>query len=236
MVYEEVTLKSGSTISQVSNDYGYHLWDWKKIWDHPANTRLKAMRGQPERVITGDKLIIPLPWKITSKSLTAFNKGGGKNTFAISAKRSGTKGRNLRWVQTVFQDNQAIGTTSTFCADACPGDDDDPFYYTTSELIANSGQRTAFFDAPWRYPSPIRTTTWRAVLSLCSVENLRVSVFESIVWGIDFGKNGINTNYMPRQATPYEVSGHLRLLKIGKGQTRSFKAGGWTFRIAPKMY
>jgi len=236
MVYEEVILKPGNTISQVSNNYGYNLWDWKKIWAHQGNAHLKELRGKPEHVLAGDKIIIPLPWKITSKTLTAYNKGNGKSTFAIRAKRNGTKGKNLRWVQTVFQDNQPIGTTATFCADACPGDDDDPFYYTTSELVANSGQRNTFFDAPWRNPSPNRTTTWRAVLSLCSVEGLRVSIFESIVWGINFGKNGINTDYMPRPATPYEVAGHLRLLKIGKGQTRSFRAGGWTFRKAPNVY
>ncbi|AUC75790.1 hypothetical protein [Olleya sp. Bg11-27] len=31
------------------------------------------------------------------------------------------------------------------------------------------------------------------------------------------------------------VSGHVRLLKLGQGKTKSFKSGGWSFREAPKQ-
>jgi len=63
-----------------------------------------------------------------------------------------------------------------------------------------------------------------------------VSLFESIVWGVNFGNNGINTKYSPKAATTYEVSGPVRLLKLGQGKTKSFKSGGWSFREAPKYY
>ncbi len=236
MVFEEIEIKPGDTLSQVANDYGYNRWDWEKIWEHHGNDELKRERIKPNNIQAGDQVIIPLPWKMISKSLIPHTKSHGGKTFVIRAKRDGVKGKNLRWVQTVFQDNQPIGLTDTFCADACPGDDNDPFYYTSVELITDPNRRSSFFDAPWRNPHATKSTAWRAVLSLCSVAHFRVSIFESIVWGIDFGKNGVNTNYMPRQATSYEISGHLRLLKIGKGKTRSFKSGGWSFREAPKKY
>lgn len=233
MVFEEVKLKSGDTLSQVANDYGYNLWDWKDVWEHDVNSGLKNKRIKPENLKSGDKVIIPLPWKITSKNLTTYGHG---NRFGVRVKRGGVKGKNLRWVQTVFQDNQPIGFTDSFCADACPGDDDDPFYYTSGEISSDPNRRSSFFDSPWR-PAPVdRTTAWRAVLSICSVSESRVSIFESIVWGVDFGKNGINQKYLPRAATAHEVSGHIRLLKIGQGKTKSFKNGGWSFREASTNY
>ncbi|CAM3763489.1 LysM peptidoglycan-binding domain-containing protein [Flavobacterium branchiophilum] len=230
MVFEDVTLKHGETLSQIASDYGYNSWDWKIIWDHHINSDLKNKRQKPENLLVGDKIIIPLPWKIISKNMSVYPNNS--NRFGITVNRDGAKGNKLRWVQTVFQDNQPIGFTDSFCADACPGDDDDPFYYTTNEIKNNSNYRKSFYDAPWRGPHPLRTTAWRAVLSICSVSDLQVSVFESIVWGVDFGKNGINTKYPPRKATQQEISGHLRLLKIGKGKTKTFKDGGWTFREA----
>lgn len=236
MVYEDISFRSGETLSQVANNYGYGLGNWKVIWDHPANSKLKALRGTPNKINKGDQLIIPIPWVIHLKQLVNFQQSNGRPTFRLTAKRNGEKGEYIRWVQTVFQDNQPIGRTSTFCADACPGDDNDPFYYTSTELASQDEFRKSFYDAPWRNPHSQRSTAWRAVLSVCSVSNKRVSVFESIVWGIDFGMNGKNIAYSPRKATNLEVTGHLRLLRMGEGVSKSFKSQGWTFRAAPKNY
>jgi hypothetical protein len=233
MVFEQVNVSHNETLSKIACDYGYNSWDWIKIWDHPSNTLLNQKRRKPENLQIGDSIIIPLPWKITRKILSAYSPG---NRFAINVERNGGKGEKLRWVQTVFQDNQPIGTTDAFCADACPGDDEEPFYYTTAEIISDPERKRKFFDSPWRQPPTSRTTAWRAVLSICSVSKLRVSVFESIVWGVDFDKYGINKKYAPRLATQHEISGHLKILKNGKGSTQTFKRGGWTFREAPKNY
>ena len=234
MVFEEVIIKSGDSISKIANNYGYHLWDWQKVWEHPSNAALKRLRDKPEKIKVGDKLIIPLPWKMTSKSLTPFVQAHGEKTFSIKAKRDGVKGRNLKWVQTVFQNNQSIGATSTFYADACP--DNDSTYNTSMKLASDPNRKNSFFDAPWRYPAKDDATAWYTILSLCSVTDYRVSIFESIVWGIDFGKSGLTTNYIPRLATPYEVSGHLKRLQIGKGISKSFRNGSWMFREAPRYY
>jgi len=134
MVFEQITVAHNETLSKIASDYGYNSWDWAKIWDHPSNALLKQTRGKPENIKVGDAVIIPLPWKIKSKIFSTYLHG---NRFAINVERNGGKGEKLKWVQTVFQDNQAIGGTDAFCADACPGDDDDPFYFTTAEILSD---------------------------------------------------------------------------------------------------
>jgi hypothetical protein len=233
MVFEQITVAHNETLSKIASDYGYNSWDWAKIWDHPSNALLKQDRGKPENLKVGDAVIIPLPWKITSKILSIYSHG---NRFAINVERNGGKGKKLRWVQTVFRDNQPIGSTDAFCVDPSLGDDDDPFYFTTAEILSDPERKRKFFDSPWRPPPSSRTTAWRAVLFICSVSKLRVSVFESIVWGVDFGQNGTNKKYAPRWATQHEITGHLKILKNGEGKTKTFKSGGWTFREAPKNY
>ncbi|XZF16255.1 hypothetical protein ACTHGU_08960 [Chitinophagaceae bacterium MMS25-I14] len=235
MVYENIKLKPHETLSQVAGYYGYNSWEWRKIWDDPKNAALKLKRGQATKLITGDELYLPIPWTITSKLMA-----GTGNLFSIDVKRNGNKGKNLKWVQTVFEDNQPInpaytygGAFTNFCVDA--PDDDEPFYYTAAEMATRPGYRTAFHDRPGRHAPLSRATAWRAVLSIGITSGKRVSVYDSIVWGVDFGTNGTNRMYHPRKATEYEIKGHLNLLKSGKGISgNTFTSLGWTFREALK--
>jgi hypothetical protein len=232
MVYEDVYLKHGETLSQLALDYGLSFSGWRRIWEEPKNAHLVMQRKHPESLLVGDKIIIPIDIRIISKEMTAAPKGNGH--FQIKARRSGGKGKNIKWVQTVFGDNQPMFPPSPYSVDL-PTDDDEPFYYTEAEMLANSNLRTGFYDAPFRFPPLDRTTTWRAVLSLGIVTGKRVSIFEPIVWGVDFGKDGHNNIYKPRSAHENEIVGHIQLLKNGHGKTQSFKTGGWTFRKASKF-
>jgi len=228
MVYEEIIIKSGDTLSQIVLDYGYFASDYPKIWEHPANNAIRMERRNPTNIYAGDKIIIPLPWIIVNKGFTA-------NTRNFHAVRNGGKGKYLRWTQTVFGDNAPRRGTLSFPFTVDSDDDDDPYYYTSVELATDDTLRKNFSDAPNRTYITGRTCTWRAVLSICSVYEKRVSVFESIVWGIDFHTNGTFTQVQPRKASPTEIEGHIHLLKIGSGQTMTYKAGGWTFRKAPVL-
>ena len=60
-------------------------------------------------------------------------------------------------------------------------------------------------------------------------------MFTSLIWGVDFQRNGINPPYHPGPAIDYEIQGNLRLLNIGMGKTKTFKYMGWSFRKAPYL-
>ncbi|WP_128330946.1 hypothetical protein [Apibacter sp. HY039] len=228
MKYQKIKVNFGDTISQIAADYGYKSSDGGKIWNDIKNSSLRNRRKKITNLSSDDELYIPIPWKIIYKDLTKTSS----LWYKMEAKRNGDKGKYLRWTQTVFQDNQPIGSTNTFCVDACPPDDDEPFYYTLAELNHNSDFRLHFYDIPKR-PNPInRPTAWRAVLSISSIFEKKVSIIDSIVWGIDFHINGKLTKYNPRKATLEEINGHIKLLSAGNGLTQTFKDGGWTFQKA----
>jgi hypothetical protein len=230
MFYEDVKLKSRETVSELGVAYGYRSSDWKKIWDDRKNQALVRSRGKPERLQVGDVLQIPILWKMTTKTLVLHASGAG-----LTVVRSGQKGTRLRWAQTVYQHNQAIGTTSAFCVDGCPADDADPFYWTSAELAGNPTLRKKFTDKPSR-PAPTwvtGTTKWRAVLSIAVLTDRRATVFESIVWGFNVTPTGAYSKVGPRAATAAEVKGHLNLLRKGVGTGfGTFSVQGWTFRSA----
>lgn len=183
----------------------------------------------PEKIQPGDIFNIPIPWVLTSKSVIK-NPSGKAVTCKVS--RDGQKGTQIRWVQTVDQDNQPIGSTSPKCVDACPPDDADPFYWTTAELTANPNLRNNFSDIPRRYPpsAAMGTTKWRAILSLAVVTEQRVTILRSIYWGFDITSTGIVSSIGPRVATSSEIGDHIRLLNNGVGTEGKFSSAGWTFR------
>lgn len=231
MVLEDIIIQPGQTLASIAGDYAYSTADWQKIWLHERNAGLRTLRGSAHKIKAGDKLFIPVPWKITSKRMSL--DANDPRFFRIDVRRDGNKGQYLKWVQTVFDDNQPMQHTN-FTVDWI--DDDEPYYWTKSDLITDPGLYKHFWDRPRRNPPTTRTTTWRAVMSLCSVSGKRVSLIESIVWGVDFGKNGINTKYLPRPATEYEIKGHINLLTNGWGVSRVlFKNMGYTFRKAPRL-
>ena len=233
MFFEEIEIKSGDTIPQIAQDYGYNFWDWREVWEHHGNADVRKKRKNPENIQIGDRMIVPLPWKITSKHLTSFGGLLHGKTFTVKAKRDGVKGNNLRWVQTTLGNDLSL--QSIPYAVGFP-DDDDPSYCSENIINTSPSKAQSFFDRPYSTPHTFRTTTWNVVLSICSVCDERVSIFESIVLKVDFGKNGINTSYPIRNATANEISKHLNLLKLGQGQSMSFRNGSWTFREAPKEY
>lgn len=230
MVYEDIYIKPRETLAQLAGDYGYNFWEWRKIWEEPKNRLLVSTRKRPERLLAGDKLIIPINWKISSKPMSL--NGGVAGKWQIKVKRNGSQGKNIQWLQTVFADNQPKFPPSPYSVDL-PTDDDEPFYWTAVEETADPKLRKEFYDAPFRNPPATRTTKWRAVLSLGVVTGKRVSIFQSIVWGVDFRTDGRNVAYSPRAATGLEITGHIKLLNEGSGKTMTFKHGGWTFRKAP---
>jgi hypothetical protein len=174
---------------------------------------------------------VEIPWKTVTRTLTTHANGA-----TYEATRDGGAGTRLSWVQTVYQSNQPIGGTNTFCVDACPPDDNLPFYWTDAELVAKPERRKKFSDSPSR-PAPSAAagdTKWRAVLSLAVVTGKRITVFDSYVWGFDMTPANAVTTVGPRAATDGEVAGHLNLLKNGVGTgAGSFTVQGWTFRLPP---
>jgi hypothetical protein len=115
--------------------------------------------------------------------------------------------------------------------------DDLPFYDPDANLTAHPDWRKRFEDHPSRNPptADIGTTHWRAVLSIAVVTGKRVTVYDTTVWGWDMTPAGVVTPVGPRDATRHEVTGHLRLLRLGTGSgPLSFGAAGWTFRRAPE--
>ncbi len=151
---------------------------------------------------------------------------------SIVLDRNGELGTRLTFVQTVYQANQPVAGTTAFCVDGCPADDDEPFYWTATEIAGDPNLRKRFSDHSARgAPSAAQgTTSWRAVVSLAVVTEKRVTVYQSIVWGWNMTPADVISVVGPREATGHEIMGHINLLRHGKGKTVDFKAVGWTFR------
>jgi hypothetical protein len=232
MFLEEVEVKAGDTIASLAADYGYHLGTWIKVWNHPKNAALVALRKTPERLQVGDRVMIPIPWKVNAKTLVAVARGA-----TINVDRDGDRGKALSWVQTVYRHNQPIGPNpNPFCVDGCTPDDDLPFYWTDAEIAASPNLRTHFSDTPSRNAPSVAMgiTKWRAIVSIAAVTKKRVTVWDSLVWGFDMTPAGVVTTVGPRKATAHEVAGHLNLLKNGVGTSGvKFTDQGWRFRAAP---
>jgi hypothetical protein len=223
----DVKIHSGETLSGLVMDYGHHVGKWSEVWNAAENESLRSKRGTPNRIVTGDHVKIPIPWKITYKTLSPLPSD--PNLYKIIAKRDGEQGKRLWWVQTVFGDNQPKFGPYPYSVDL-PTDDDLPYYWTEAEVGTDATRRKYFEDVPNRGAPKDRTTNWRAVLSIGVVADKTVTVYNSIVWGVDFGKDGVNSPYRPRPATSFEVKGHVNVLRNGRGKTQTFKAGGWTFK------
>ena len=229
MYYEDVKIKAGDTIWKLTGKYSNISITWKTFWQDQKNDLIRKKRVVPEKIQPGDIFNLPIPWVFTSKSVVK-NPSGTAVTCKVS--RDGQRGTQIRWVQTVDQDNQPIGSTSQKCVDACPPDDADPFYWTTAELIANPSLRNTFSDTPRRFPptTAMGTTKWRAVLSIVVVTEQRVTILRSIYWGFDITSSGIVSSINPRVATNIEINNHIVLLKNGVGTGGKFSSAGWTFR------
>jgi hypothetical protein len=230
MYIEDVVLRAGESVAAVIVAYGYRAAAIDTVWGHPSNAALAARRGAPASAIAGDVLQVPIPWKLVSESLAVEARGVG-----YAARRDGELGQRLSWTQTVYQDNQPAPSTTPYCVDACPADDNLPFYYTAAELAAIPRRRKTFEDHPARSPPPAATrpTRWRAVLSIAVITGKRVTVYNSRVWGFNMTPAGVVTAIGPRTATAAEATGHVGLLRTGRGTAASsFGAQGWIFRSA----
>lgn len=231
MFHEDYEVVAGDTLSGIAGRYGYKPAEWKKVWDDPKNAAVVALRKKPEAIKPGDKLEIPIPWYVESTTMAKHARGA---TFI--ALRNGELGKQLTWVQTVFQGNQPIGATAPMCVDACPPDDEKPFYWTDAEIAANPSLRKEFRDKPSRNPptAAMGDTHWRAILSLAVVTNKRVTIWDHRVWGFDMTPANAITTIGPRAANSIEVMVHLILLRNGVGTgPLTFGKDGWTFREAP---
>lgn len=232
MFHEDVRVAPGETLSTLAVAYGYRADDADKLWRDCKNAHLVAHRGAGRNLQAGDLLYVPIPWHLVQSSLVAQRHG-----VQIRAERDGELGTRLTWVQTIYQGNQPIGGTDPSCVDACPPDDDLPFYWTNGEITADPQLRRRFSDAPSRPPpsAAASVTRWRAVTSLAVVTAMRVSVWESRVWGFDLDPDGTVHPVKLRHASAAEVQSHLYVLRTGKGTGPvCFGAGGWTFRRPPR--
>lgn|GEM_PF-4455197 len=230
MFYEDYRVRRGDSISGIAKAYGYKALDWKKIWEDPGNSGLIDKRGTPENIQPGDQLNIPIPWRVVTKQLTGMSDGA-----QMVVERDGELGKQLTWVQTVYQHNQPAPSTQPYCVDGCPADDDLPFYWTNSEIASDPTLRKRFIDRSRRPPPSAAqgTTKWRAVVSLAVVTEKRVTVWNSLVWGWNMETDGTVTTIGPRAATLTELDGHLNLLRKGIGTgPLTFGKAGWTFREA----
>jgi N-acetylmuramoyl-L-alanine amidase len=53
----EHVVKQGEHLSQIAKQYGF--FDYRRIWDHPQNAALKALRQNPNVLFPGDRLHVP---------------------------------------------------------------------------------------------------------------------------------------------------------------------------------
>lgn len=199
------------------------------FWADSKNDSIRKKRGTPEKIQPGDTFYLPIPWIMTSKSVVKNPSG---KAVTCKVRRNGQRGTQIRWVQTVDQSNQPIGSTSQKCVDACPPDDAAPFYWTAAELKTDPSLRRNFSDVPRRAAPSVAmgTTKWRAILSLAVVTKQRVTILRSIYWGFDITSAGVVSQIGPRNATTIEIVNHLKLLKKGVGTGGKFSSAGWTFR------
>ncbi|MEZ4776194.1 MAG: hypothetical protein R3D00_23675 [Bacteroidia bacterium] len=228
LFYEPVRVGYGETLIGLAAEYGFDPDDWREIWNDPKNAKLVEKRKLSTQIRRGDIIHIPIKWRISNKTLISSN-----GSFVLRAKRTGREGKRLDWVQTVYGHNQPLFRDRSFPAFSVdlPTEDDNPFYWTQKEYDEGT-LRTDISDRPNRpAPTPQQgTTKWRAVTSLCIVVGKRVSIWDTFVWGIDFGVNGVNTPYPIRLATKEEIAGHLNLLRKKSGRSgKSFTSLGWVF-------
>lgn len=228
MFYEDITVDTGETVADIAEAYGYKRADVNKIWDDKINAALKQRRTTEDKVQKGDMVMVPIPWTIVSKTMKTYVGGAG-----LTAKRDGENGKNLRWCQTVYQHNQPVKGYPADAVDACPPDDDMPFYFTNAELSKNPDWRKEFVDFPRRPPPSkvLGTTKWRAVLSIALVHGKRVTIWDAIKWGFDLDPDGTVAKVEPKAVTDKELETHLHILHTGFGTGPDpFEKAGWKFR------
>ncbi|MEM7695686.1 MAG: LysM peptidoglycan-binding domain-containing protein [Pseudomonadota bacterium] len=259
MYLEDVVVKSGDTVSGLAKEYGYKGGEWTKVWDHAENAKLKTKRGRPEKIQPGDTLQIPIPWKVKTTTMTFVNASSRVRFEAI---RTGERGTQIRWAQTVDRHNQAFGNAPygqprEVVDPGSPPDDNEPFYFTDTEIASVPGRRTKFSDTPFRTApaaptgvalidwartelgTAVGTTKWRALLSIAIVTDKRVTVIDTQAWGFDKAPTGTVTKVPARKATATEMADHLKILKGGfglkdvPGSMATFASMGWTFRLEP---
>ena len=245
MYYEDVEIQQGETLLDLTVAYGHEAAYRTTIWQDPRNSELRAARDRPERMEPGDRLYMPIPWKIMSASLS-YNEG---HTWVIlEAHRSGNRGTRLRWVQTVDRGNQPYGeppygAPRRVVDPSSPPTDDQPFYYTQADLDVYPDGRFEFSDSPVRRPPnpAMGMSKWRALLSVAVVTGKRVTVVDTRHWGFDQYPSGNVRGVPARLATLLEVREHLDILRNGfglgpgnrPGTMAYFRDLGWTFRTPP---
>lgn len=83
-IVDTILFKKGDTLDKLARKYG--LKDGKELLNAAENARLKKLRGTPDKVQPGDKLVIPPPNEKGVK--TNFSKDTDRMTFDIcGAKR-----------------------------------------------------------------------------------------------------------------------------------------------------
>ena len=120
--------------------------------------------------------------------------------------------KEYRWCQTIDTTVPLGGAISPY-VDPSPSDDPGtprPFYFTDAEHLAFNDR---FVDGPSRNAPAAGKTTWRAILSLCAVNDKKVSRITSVYYGFDIDGAGTVTEIAPTEAAEAQVNTHLGTLR-----------------------
>lgn len=86
-------VRQGEHLSQIAERYGYR--DYKPIWDHPNNARLKTLRGSPNVLLPGDVVHVPEARqkvvRVATGQVHRFKMRGGRLVLRLALKDFGNE-------------------------------------------------------------------------------------------------------------------------------------------------
>ena len=86
-------VRQGEHLAQIAEKYGYH--DYKAIWDHPNNARLKKLRENPNVLLPGDVVHVPdkrqKQEQVATGQLRRVKLHGGKLKLRLALKDFGNE-------------------------------------------------------------------------------------------------------------------------------------------------
>ncbi|KAA5536811.1 hypothetical protein F0919_03835 [Taibaiella lutea] len=141
---------------------------------------------------------------LTVSKFVAYDNGeSGGVIIDLGYKDPGTGYSDFQWVQTIWTDKAAKGTNSPY-NDPYPGDDNLPFYYTSSEMKAHTnkdGFDLTFHDNPVR-DFGYKDATWRGELSLVGKKGMFYYPIVTISYGFQITNGELSSISAPQIITP----------------------------------
>ena len=79
MEFTKHIVKKGENLTKIAKKYGFAGGDWKKLYNHPKNTKLKRLRPNPDHIEPKDEVFIPnVPGKKIDEEIKALTQMEGK--------------------------------------------------------------------------------------------------------------------------------------------------------------